>query len=283
MTPASENIPLFCADGRTLRATTYGQSSDTWILICGAMGVPQRFYRHFAHYLANNGFGVLTFDYRGIGRSYQKEDFANIRLQEWGEHDIQAAIKYLQTQYPDCKILCVAHSVGGQLLGLAHNNHLLNGVLAVACSSGYWGHWQGINKAKIFFAWYFLMPVVTRIFKQLPKWVLGGEALPPKVARQWAFWGRNRHYICDKKGQKWRPFFNQIQAAMSFYAFSDDVMLSPLPAVRNLTTFYENSTKTIEIIQPEDFSCKKLAHMGFFQVNAPDELWQKALRDLQRF
>lgn len=278
----AQQITLTCADQRTLGATLLPvPKAQAWVIFCPAMGVTQGFYRHFAQFLAENGFGVLTFDYRGMGDSYQKNDFAQIQMQDWGEQDIPAAIDYLQNQYSGSPILCVAHSAGGQLLGLAHNNHAIQSVLAIASSSGYWGHWQGINKAKILLAWYLLMPVLTRLYGKLPSWVLGSAPLPPKVAQQWAFWGRNPHYICDKQGQKWRPFFAQMQATMRFYAFSDDLMLAPLNGVRALATFYTHTNPQIEEIHPSQFAVKQLAHMGFFKKNAPIALWQKALQEIK--
>ncbi len=61
-------VTLTAADGYALGATLYGSGSRA-VLVMSATGVPQSYYAKFAGYLAERGFTVLTFDYRGIGRS----------------------------------------------------------------------------------------------------------------------------------------------------------------------------------------------------------------------
>ena len=53
------------------------KSSDTkpikgQIVIASAMGVAQDYYQPMAHWLTEQGFGVLTFDCRGMGESKHK-------------------------------------------------------------------------------------------------------------------------------------------------------------------------------------------------------------------
>ena len=43
------------------------------MLIVPAMGVDQRYYAAFASWLADQGYFVVTFDYRGMGRSRPPE------------------------------------------------------------------------------------------------------------------------------------------------------------------------------------------------------------------
>ena len=61
-------ITLRAADGHGIGATVFGEG-DRAALIMPATGVPQSYYAKYAAYLADRGFRVLTFDYRGIGRS----------------------------------------------------------------------------------------------------------------------------------------------------------------------------------------------------------------------
>ena len=41
------------------------------VVVAGAMGVQQSYYQAFARWLAEQGYGVTTFDYRGHGLSLQ--------------------------------------------------------------------------------------------------------------------------------------------------------------------------------------------------------------------
>ncbi len=64
-------LALVAADGYRLAACEYaaaGRPRGT-VLIVGAMAVPQSFYAELARWLAGRRWQVVTFDYRGIGRS----------------------------------------------------------------------------------------------------------------------------------------------------------------------------------------------------------------------
>jgi predicted alpha/beta hydrolase len=66
-----EKLALIARDGYRLGATLYRAAADVdrVVLVMAATGVPQEYYGQFATYLAERNCGVLTFDYRGIGRS----------------------------------------------------------------------------------------------------------------------------------------------------------------------------------------------------------------------
>ncbi|WP_299497066.1 hypothetical protein [uncultured Shewanella sp.] len=83
-------------------------------------------------------------NYRDIGESKpEKADFLNkMKMQDWGEFDFSACISWCQQQYPTLPITCIGHSVGAQLIGLAHNNIALSASLSLSGQSGYWRHWD---------------------------------------------------------------------------------------------------------------------------------------------
>ena len=64
-------MELTARDGYRLGATLFrpAASNGRAVMIMAATGVPQEYYAKFAAFLAERGFTVLTFDYRGIGRS----------------------------------------------------------------------------------------------------------------------------------------------------------------------------------------------------------------------
>ena len=62
-------LALVAADGYPLSALRYealGARKGN-LIVAGATGVPQHFYRRFAEYASARGFDTLTLDYRGVG------------------------------------------------------------------------------------------------------------------------------------------------------------------------------------------------------------------------
>ena len=87
---------LAAADGRLLAARWFEppqQPARAVAVVNAATGVPQRFYRHFAAWLAQRGYAVLTYDYRGIGESRQGPLRAEpARMRDWALLDMPAAL-----------------------------------------------------------------------------------------------------------------------------------------------------------------------------------------------
>src|SRR4029077_17676214 len=76
-------ITLKADDGAALGATVYGAGEQA-VLVMPATGVPQSYYAKYAGYLAERGFSVLTFDYRGIGRSRNGPlRHSSARMRDW--------------------------------------------------------------------------------------------------------------------------------------------------------------------------------------------------------
>jgi predicted alpha/beta hydrolase len=90
------------ADGFTLRGEFYGDASlaKAAVLIAPAMGVSQRYYADFSRWLADHGYLVLSFDYRGIGVSKPEEMKHSLRglnanVHTWAQYDAAAALEHL--------------------------------------------------------------------------------------------------------------------------------------------------------------------------------------------
>jgi predicted alpha/beta hydrolase len=100
-------------------AATAAAPSTAIVVACGA-GIPARFYRRLAQYLAARGAAVLTFDYRGVGAS-RAGSLRRMRggMDDWALHDIAAALAEANDRYPALPLATVAHSVGALLVGAA--------------------------------------------------------------------------------------------------------------------------------------------------------------------
>ena len=143
---------------------------DKPVLICPAAGIIQKFYYPFSRWLAEQGFSVLVFDYRGIGKSLQESHVKHceVKKQDWGLYDMPAALDFLLELTGQASAYLIGHSAGGQLFGLMHNHAKVCGVLAVAASSG---HVKNIRKdkrngAKFMLRW--VIPISSAVLGYVP-------------------------------------------------------------------------------------------------------------------
>ena len=79
-------VEILCADGVVLGGNFWRPAGDpeAAVVINSATGVLARYYHRYARWLADEGFAVLTYDYRGIGAS-RPSDIRNCgyRWQDW--------------------------------------------------------------------------------------------------------------------------------------------------------------------------------------------------------
>jgi predicted alpha/beta hydrolase len=282
-------IVIRAGDGYALTAQLFEPCADSApcikrvVLVNSATGVPQGYYRAYANYLRSQGFTVLTYDYRGIGLSKDPHWKGKpLSMTDWGRQDLDSIIVWLHQKFPQHRLLAVGHSVGGQLVGLSPNNHLLDGVLAIGSQAGYVGYWDGLERLKFKMFTYVVIPGVTRLVGDLPASVLGSEPLPRGVARQWALWCRNPHYMVDKQGQPIREHFEQYSNHLRMIHFSDDSMYAPYKAVEALRSFYKNAQSEVLSRRPEDFGLKAIGHFGFFKRTMPQSAWQETAEWLRQ-
>jgi predicted alpha/beta hydrolase len=276
MNPLTLSIPA--RDGYALAATLHepAERPAAVALVAGATGVKQVYYQRFATVLAQEGVAALTFDYRGIGQSAPAalKGFA-ATLQQWGTHDLAGAIDWLAARYPETRLFVVGHSVGGQLVGLADNNHLLSGLVGVGAQSGDWRLWPVPRRWWLAFVWSALVPGLTRLCGYLPGRKLGlGADLPAGVALEWARWCRSRGYVGAHLGKSVPDHFDGFRGRVLAYSFSDD-KLAPLAAVEALFRLY----KRAEVVQrrhldPHLLGLPPVGHFGFFRKECAG-LWPR--------
>ena len=183
------------------------------------MGVSYRYYAAFASFVATRGCVVVVFDYRGICDSRPSSGLRGFRadLQDWAREDIAGVIDWARRRYPATPLAAVAHSVGGQLLGLAPNVEEFPAVLALGAQSGYWRHWSGLWKLRVFVLWHLAIPLVTPLFGYFPSRLFGlGRNIPAGVAQEWAHWGRHPDYVVgrvnDEERRRYEGYSGRIRA-----------------------------------------------------------------------
>lgn len=282
-----QDLRIPATDGFELAATLYRQGeggrAERFVLITSATGVKRRYYHKYACFLCEQGFAVLTFDYRGIGDSRPKSLFRfKASMREWAEKDIAGVIEWVVREYGIEKMLLIGHSAGGQLVGLAPNNNRVAAMLAIAAQSGYWRFWAFPQKYLMACLWYLLVPVVTTALTYFPSKRLGlAEDLPGGVAIEWARWCRHPHYIVDRKGQPVRRYFEAFEAPILYYSFEDDGY-APKEAVEYLANCYVNAPKQGQHLRPGDLGVGSIGHFGFFQEKFKPLLWQETADWLKR-
>jgi len=268
----NKSIP--CSDGFVLKATHY-EGGEHAIVIAPAMGVARRYYDAFATFLAGNGKSVVTFDYRGIADSKPPSlRRFNGSLTDWGRLDLAAVIDWTSRALKPRRISLVAHSAGGQIVGLAANAGLLDRVVIVTAGSGYWKHWSGLRRIGIRLLWQ-VMPPVARTLGFFPSRALrlGNHDLPREVAVDWATWGRHPEYLFGFHDNE--PY-RALRVPMLVWSAEGD-HYAPRPAVEALIKHYENAS--IEHRRIEDLLVR---HWGFFRKATGETFWRETLEWLEK-
>ncbi|MFZ6876310.1 alpha/beta fold hydrolase [Undibacterium sp. Di27W] len=280
-----KTIHISTTDGLSVAASLFIPEGTprAGVIINSATAVGRGFYAAFAEHLSKHGYLAISYDYRGIGDSLNvTADISKFSMRAWGELDFEAVIQWATSSFTNIEWHCVGHSVGGQLVGLAPSNSALHSVYCIAAQNGYWKNWGVKKRFKLLLTWYLLIPLLNRAFGHIPKHFFG-EIIPGPIAKEWARWCRNPHYICDKNGEPLRSYFAQYTKKMLFLAIDDDLQFAPLKAVKALHDFYSNAEREIRRIEPEKFGLKKIGHFGFFKQKNKPLLWSDTLDWLNQF
>src|SRR5256712_3523633 len=187
--PGAEPFEIQARDGHRLGATLFRPAAGNGraLQINAAAGVKQEYYGKFAAYLAERGFTVLTFDYRGIGRSGSFR-LKNARMRDWAELDAAAALDFLGKNFP-AKLMAIGHSFGGQSFALIPGAEQLAAALAVGSQNGYWRHWRRAPRARMWLLPHVLLPRNSRPFGCFPAAAFGpGGNITAVVALQCVAW-----------------------------------------------------------------------------------------------
>lgn len=268
------NTPL----GHDLSLTIFTpkNSNNKSIVISSATGVLQHYYYKFANYFSELGYTVYTFDYYGIGKSDSNTSNLKrntINLRAWGENDQASVTAYAKSQHPEHKLIIVTHSIGGQILGFNTSISHIDTIISIASQSGYWKHWKGFERFKMFTFWYLMIPALTPVFGYFPAKKIGlFENLPKHMAYQWMRWGKHRDYLLSEFRFEDLQFNNFNNNLLSL-SFPKDEYATKL-SVDWLTNQFTNATIDRRHIIPKDMDIENVGHFGFFRSKFKDSLWK---------
>lgn len=287
--PAS--LVRLCADdGRMLAATWHEPplgAARAVAVISSAAGVPRGYYRGFAEWLAQRGYAVLSYDYRGIGDSRQgpvRADSATMR--EWALLDMPAALAAAEVrrgQGQALPLLLVGHSFGGNSIAFAPGVERADALLTVASQLGETRLYPGVHRwvARTFFgAW---LPAVVALAGHAPGWSLGGGAqpLPAGVARDWWRWGRTPGWAYGAAEMQGLQRTAQIRVPVHLWNVSDDLTYAPPRAVDALAALFDHAPVQRHAITPQALGLRRLGHFGAFRREPGPRLWRQLLAPLE--
>ena len=252
------------------------------IVLASGTGIVKEFYLHFSHFLAENGYAVLLFDYRGVGKSAPpslKGFYA--RQAQWGELDLSAAWDWMTEKYPSISHFHMGHSMGGMIAGLYDQPEKIQGYLIIASGSPNWRFIKGFKGIQTWLLFHVFVPVLTRLMGYFPSsWFGLGVNLPSEIARDWSRWSRSKDFI--------KPFFGKsisanhypsVQAPIHTYLIEDDE-LATIKGRNQLMDLYQNAPKTHHELTLEMSQQKTIGHLGLFSRKHKETLWPILLNRL---
>jgi len=288
---------LRCSDGRLLAARWFEPPPAAGVkavaVIGAATAVPASYYRHFAEWLAQRGYAVLTFDYRGIAASRDALHVGeDVRLRDWARVDMAAALhaadkrrrEEAHRQARELGLLWVGHSLGGNSIGLVPGfAGKVDAVLGVAAQVAYLGHWSGFARVQAWLFFHWMLPLLVRLLGYAPGRVLGPRAqdLPAGAALEWAAWGRTPGFLFGDDSLARERSYDRFAGAVHLWSIADDHLFGPAAAVDALAGQFSAAQVTRHVVAPADLGVEKIEHFGPFRRDLGTRLWPRLLAPIE--
>lgn len=197
------DVIIPASDGLLLRGTVFRPQNDPAdirgvITVHGGTGVPEGFYHRFAEYVANKGFAVVTYAYRGTGRSGMARDKENadIRMSDWITEDVPGVIDWAHEEF-DVPHYAVGHAVGGHGIAYAGSEGTFDSAALINCRGMRIAKVPSVvGKIRAFTLFNIIGPISATLTGHIPAsgWKMTDEP-PLGVMRQWASWARKNDYF----------------------------------------------------------------------------------------
>lgn len=197
--PAEDNYPL------SVTVFHPEHSNGKLLLINSATGVKQQIYFAFATFLKEQGFTVITYDYRGIGQSKPlKLKGFKATMRDWGTKDFPTLTAWIKENHPHSRKYCLGHSVGALILGMNRDSEIFEKFIFVATQNAWVGHLRWPVQLLGFAGFGILQPLTTRVLGYFPAQLFGlGESLPAGCAYDWRtliLHSRSTNKLLDQTG-----------------------------------------------------------------------------------
>lgn len=268
-------LTLQASDGTPIAATAHDPAGTprAAVVIGGAMGVAQDYYAPMARWLAGQGIAVLSFDYRGMGRSRRgplQDERADVLT--WARQDCAAALAAAEARWPGAPVHWLGHSLGAQIVGLVPGHERLAGVLSVAAGSGYWRLNAPRVRLMVWWLWWVVAPLALRLCGYFPGRKLRKVGdLPAGVMAQWRRWCLHPDYV-GSESDAVRAELARVQLPLTVLSMSDDELMT-WEGTRSLFGLYRNARIEYRRVAPADHGLQRIGHFGFFRDKMRDSLW----------
>ncbi len=277
-----KRITILTEDHYTLSAHLFEPENcnGKFLLINSATGVKQHIYFSFAQFFSEQGFTVLTYDYRGIGLSKparMKGFEASMRT--WGTKDYSAVTLYMKTNFPNHQKFCLGHSVGALILGMNQDSQIFDEFIFVGTQNAFVGNLKLKTKLEAYLGFGIVQPLSTIVLGYFPaNWFGLGESLPSGSAFDW------RTLILNKKStnrllEKVEDFSRHLTQKVFVIRAEDDVWLTEKGVQSLLENTYPNLKPTYRIIKTSESEKGEIGHINFFR-SYNKKLWNIILKEI---
>ncbi|MEM7524506.1 MAG: alpha/beta fold hydrolase [Pseudomonadota bacterium] len=262
------------ADGATLSGIWCEPpgATDAVAVLHGATGAPQRYYRHFARWLAEErGVACLTYDYRDFGASATGPVRASrATMADWGIKDQAAALSAAtdRAAMTDAPVWVIGHSLGGFMTSFHANAGAIDRLIAVASGPVHVSDHPLRYLPLALAFWYGFGPAVAALTGIMPGRLFGagpGANLPAPVYWQWRRWCTSRDFFaCDiARGLMPPPDPERFQGRLKMIAVADDDTIPP-HTVWRLARHYPEAWRSQLTLKPEAYGLGDVGHLGAF-------------------
>jgi len=277
-----KSITILTEDNYSLSAHLFEpkNSNGKLLLINSATGVKQQIYFSFAQFFSEQGFTVITYDYRGIGLSkpHKMKSFeASMRI--WGTTDYKSVTNYIKTNFVDYQKFCLGHSVGALILGMNRDSEIFNEFIFVGTQNAFVGNLKLKTKIEAYLGFGIVQPLSTKILGYFPaNWFGLGESLPSGSAFDW------RTLILNKKStnkllEKIEDFSRNLTQKVFVIRAEDDTWLTEKGVKSLLQNTYPNLKPTYRLIETSESEKGEIGHINFFR-SYNKQLWHIILKEL---
>lgn len=271
-------VTLVAADGYRLAALRYDARPPLsgHLVVAGATGVPQKFYRRFAEHASARGFTTLTLDYRGIGLS-RPDSLHGFEMNylDWAQQDLAAAVDASTSD--TVPLFMVGHSYGGHAFGLLPNHQRVARFYTFATGAGWHGWMPPLERLRVLAMWRVVGPILTRWKGYTPLSMLGmGEDLPLNAFLQWRHWCQYPRYFFDDPAMTHLAArFAAVRTPIIAANALDDAWAPP--ASRDaFMAGYTNAGWQGVVVEPGRNGLGAVGHMGYFRAGG-QPLWDGVL------
>lgn len=275
-----QKIQISAKDGVPLSGKIYAGDrtlhKQKVLIINAATGVSQQLYHHYAVFMMNHGYTVLTYDYRGIAAS-KPENLRGFKasFRDWGESDFSGVVDYVRHSLPNHTIVVLGHSIGGTLVGISEHIHAVSGVIAVGSQPAFYKDWKPLcKKIKLYFLWHLLFPFLNELLGYVPGKQLNLiEDIPYGIMKDWHRRRKSPDISKQFSEAGCNLFFDAYKGKLLTIGIADDPIGTDVAVQRMHDLFSQAEKEQVHLS-----GSSAVGHFGFFSRRFEKAFWVKTLK-----